>query len=93
MLGKGMTIMRILAAIKTGFAAALVAVALILGSNPALADFEDGWKAYQKGDFATALSNWRGLAEQGDARAQFNLGNMYDEGRGVEENRQTALEW
>ncbi|WP_429952364.1 tetratricopeptide repeat protein [Aeromonas veronii] len=32
-------------------------------------------------------------AEQGDSDAQFNLGSIYDEGKGVEQNDSTAIEW
>ena len=47
------------------------------------ADFNKGLAAANIGDFATALREWRPLAEQGDAGAQFNLGLMYNEGQGV----------
>ena len=52
---------------------------------PALvqADFQAGVDAYNQGDYATALKEWRPLAEQGDVDAQFNLGVMYDMGHGV----------
>ena len=33
------------------------------------------------------------LAEQGDATAQYNLGNMYDSGRVVPENDAEAVRW
>ncbi len=33
--------------------------------------------------YATALREFRGLAEQGNASAQFNLGVMYGKGHGV----------
>ncbi len=62
-------------------------------STPALADFEAGWGAYQQGDFATALAVWRPLAEAGEARAQFNLGIMFDQGRGVARDRESAIGW
>ena len=39
--------------------------------------FEDGWAAYNRKDYATALSLWRPLAAQGNAWAQFNLGAIY----------------
>lgn len=56
------------------------AVGLVLGIAPVtvLADFESGWEAYQNGDFATAISAWSPLAEAGDARAQYNIGTLYD---------------
>ena len=63
-------------------------------SHAAIAgDFEDGFAAAQKGDFATALRLWTPLAEQGDAFAQYNLGNMYDNGQGVAQDYKTAVKW
>ena len=32
-------------------------------------------------------------AKGGDAKAQFNLGSMYDQGRGVAKNERKAVEW
>ena len=62
--------------------------------NPAFsADFQKGLTAAQSGDFATALREFRPLAEQGDAIAQYNLGNMYSNGWGVPQNRKTAVRW
>ena len=62
----------------------LMAVSVIvLAGSVARADFESGWYAYQQGNFGGALKEWRPLAESGDPRAQFNLGAMYDEGKGV----------
>ena len=51
-------------------------IAVLLGSVgvSASADFEKGLTAAQSGDFATALREWKPLAEQGDAAAQSNLG-------------------
>ena len=46
-------------------------------------DFDKGLLAAQRGDFATALEEWRPLAEEGGAAAQFNLGLMYYKGYGV----------
>jgi TPR repeat protein len=46
-------------------------------------DFAVGFEAYEAGDFATALREWIPLAEQGDALAQYNLGQMYRNGSGV----------
>jgi len=37
------------------------------------ADFQKGQTAYQDGGFATALREWKPLAEQGYAPAQKNL--------------------
>lgn len=49
----------------------------------AFAGYDEGVAAVQKGDSATALHEWKPLAEQGDARAQFQLGWMYENGTGV----------
>jgi hypothetical protein len=50
----------------------------------------DGVAAYRAGDYATAFALWEPLAEAGDARAQFHLGALYYEGRGVARNTATA---
>lgn len=47
---------------------------------------DQGAKAIDQGDFATALSLLRPIAEQGYAGAQDKLGDMYDAGQGVPEN-------
>jgi len=53
-------------------------------SHAAIAgDVEDGLAAAKKGDFATALRLWKPLAEQGNARAQNNLGFMYANRGGI----------
>ncbi len=46
-----------------------------------------------KGDYATALKEWRPLAEQGDAEAQCNLGYMYKGGKGVPQDDAEAARW
>ena len=43
--------------------------------------------------FATALREWTPLAEQGDAKSQYNLGVMYNKGKGVPQNYKTAVKW
>ena len=55
--------------------------------------FDEAVAAYKLGDFATALRGFRSYAAQGDASAQFNLGLMYDNGKGVPENDAEALRW
>ena len=52
----------------------LPTIFILLICTPALADFDKGWEAYYNGDYATALKEFKPLAEQGDAKAQFNLG-------------------
>ena len=56
-------------------------------------DYEEGLKAYRSNDFATALKEWRPLAEQGNAKAQVNLGYMYDKRKGVTQDYAEAVKW
>ena len=55
--------------------------------------FEDGQAAYMRDDYAQALRLWGQLADQGDARAQFNVGKMYYIGQGVPRDYAKADEW
>jgi TPR repeat protein len=71
----------------------VVVVALLFSAGSAWADFFYGWAAYERGDYVTALKEWRPLAEQGDAATQHNLGLMYANGEGVPENDVKAVEW
>ncbi len=66
----------------------------IVFTMPAVgADFQKGMDAYDKGDFAAALVEWRALAKQGDAEAQSWLGLMYRLGQGVDKDDEKAAEW
>jgi TPR repeat protein len=56
-------------------------------------DFDAGVTAYEAGDYARALREWRPLAEQGDMKAQFNLGRMYHAGNGVPQDYITTVAW
>jgi hypothetical protein len=73
----------------------LVGFALLLLSSIEgwSADLTKGMDAAQRGDYATALREWKPLAEQGNTRARFYLGVMYDKGRGVPQDYKTALKW
>ncbi len=61
---------------------AIIAVLLLaaLAGSAVAGPFEDAVSARERGDYATALREFRVLAEQGDADAQYNLGFMYSEG-------------
>ena len=73
--------------------ASLLGMALILGSAPAAADVKAGVDAWGRGDYQTAISEWRGPADNGDADAQFNLGQAYKLGRGVPQDLVQAEKW
>ena len=73
--------------------AILLAVSMTLSSPVAAQDFQKGFAAYQAGDFATALQEWTPLAEQGNSTAQYALGVMYGNGRGVPQDYAEAVKW
>jgi hypothetical protein len=52
-----------------------------------------GIDAWQRADYPGAVAIWRPIAEAGDADAQFNLGQAYRLGRGVELNLAAAKIW
>ena len=64
-----------------------------LFSFSVFADFQAGKDAYVRGDFQTALKNWKPLAEQGNIEAQINLGVMYYKGVGVTQDNKEAVKW
>jgi TPR repeat protein len=73
-------------------------IALVLSivclAVPTWADFfECHMTLHFRGDFATALREWRPLAEQGDADDQFKLGVLYDNGCGVPQDYGQARQW
>ena len=71
---------------------ALLAAALMLPVM-ASADVRSGVAAWEAGNYAAAVREWRPLAVAGDADAQFNLGQAYKLGRGVEQDLAQAAEW
>jgi uncharacterized protein len=73
----------------------LVILTGLIGSAGAVwaDDFDKGWAAYKSGDFATAMKEWKPLAEQGNADAQNNLGFMYRNGEGVTQDYAEAVKW
>jgi uncharacterized protein len=66
---------------------------LLVGTPAFSADFQKGLTAAKRGDFATALREWKPLAEQGDASAQQKMGWIYAHGRGVPKDYKTAVKW
>lgn len=54
---------------------------------------EDGYVAYDAGDFARAKDIFLSLAEVGDAKAMNAIGILYDEGKAYSKDRKTACDW
>jgi TPR repeat protein len=50
-------------------------------------------KAYIHRDYSRAVEELRDLAERGEARAQYDLGLLYDKGQGVPQNDKEAFHW
>jgi uncharacterized protein len=71
---------------------ALLMLVAIVGAAGA-GRLEDATAAFERRDFATALRLLRPLADQGNAVAQFILGVMYDNGKGVPQNDAEAMNW
>lgn len=72
---------------------ASAAAALALGGSSALADVKAGVDAWQAGNYAAAVKEWRPLADKGEKDAQFNLGQAYKIGRGVPMDLRIAQTW
>jgi TPR repeat protein len=72
----------------------LLALAIMISAVPANAGaFEDDKAAIGRGDYGTVLQHLEPLADQGNADAQFNLGLMYRDGRGVPQDDAAAYMW
>ena len=69
---------------------------LSLISTPCFSEggYKEGWAAYNKGDYATAMKLYRKGAEEGEQKAQYYLGLMYLNGVGISEpNKEEAVKW
>jgi TPR repeat protein len=64
---------------------------LLAWTEVACATFEVGLRAYQRGDFESAMKEFRDAAAAGDTRSMTLLGYMYSEGEGVEVDYGEAL--
>ena len=58
-----------------------------------MADYDDGYAAYERGDYTAALREWLPLAEAGNANAQHNPSVMYRTGQGVPQDDAEAVRW
>ncbi len=71
----------------------LLCAGLALTVLPAVAGFDEAAAAFAAGDYAKALQESRPLAEKGDARSQYALGVLYENGYGVEKDLKQAAAW
>lgn len=68
-------------------------IALLLPAITANADFATAMKAYEAGNYETAIEELLPLAKQGNAAAQYQMGLIYNNGDGVPQNYRDALVW
>jgi hypothetical protein len=73
--------------------AAVFAVLMSIGSMPSWADYQSGVAAFERGNYESARKILAPLARDGDGNAQYYLGLMYSEGRGVTRDTGAAMEW
>ena len=83
---------------KTLLTTALLGASIFFFQSTAWADtleqqFQQGLTAYEQSNYQTAFKLWLPLAEQGNAKAQYNLGVMYGNGRGVKQDYFKAVNW
>lgn len=69
--------------------AGMVTLSIGCASDP----YQNGFKAYRSGDYATAKQELTSLAEAGDSEAQLHLGMMYRDGQGVLPDHREAEKW
>jgi len=71
----------------------ILAAALGFAPLGALADYDEGLRAYRIRDYTVALREFKVAGERGHAEAQYYLGNMYVRGMGVNQNDKEAMRW
>lgn len=72
---------------------AFFAVLMLGVAAPAAAGPNEALAAYKKGDYKTALAEWRDLADLGIVRAQYYVGTMYLNGQGTKTDPDTGAKY
>lgn len=73
--------------------AAILASLLLHLVNASACEDRRADKAYLRGDYDKAVTDIEFLANGGEARAQYDLGLLYDQGQGVPQNDARAMHW
>jgi TPR repeat protein len=60
---------------------------------PLRADVAAGMRAFRNKDYTTAFNEWKAAAEEGQPEAEFDLGVLYAQGRGVKRDLTLAEQW
>ncbi len=74
-------------------AVTLLAISAILCCNVAVAGLPEGYEALIRKDYATAIREYRPLAERGNAEAQYRIGRMYEFGQGYPQDKAQGIVW
>ena len=67
----------------------------LLSAGPVWAEgeWDQARSAHERGDHAAEVAIIRPMAEKGYAFAQFNMGVLYDQGKGVPQDNALAIQW
>jgi len=71
----------------------LLAISAILCCSVAVAGLKEGYEALSRQDYATAIKEYRPLAERGNAEAQYRIGRMYEFGKGYPKDQAQGIAW
>jgi TPR repeat protein len=69
----------------------ILAALAVMATGAIASPFDDGASAWKRGDYRTAMNDWRGMTN--DATVQNNFGIMYMDGKGVPRSYATAMQW
>ena len=78
---------------KSALIGAVTATWLVGTAGAHAGPWEDGMVAYNRGDYLPAIRLFRPLAEQGNPKAQNQIGVMYRKGEGVQPSPARAFMW
>ena len=78
---------------KSALAATAAGMLLFGGAHALAGPWEDGMVAYNRGDYLPAIRLFRPLAEQGNPKAQTQIGTMYRKGEGTTASLTRAFMW
>ena len=77
---------------KTSLILFVLLITLFMGATGFTANFQKGMNAAKRGDYETAIREWKPLAERGDVKASYYMGRIYRLGKGVPKDYERAFE-
>jgi TPR repeat protein len=75
------------------FKSVLLFLLMVVLTGSSYASLSKAYDAYSGGNYVKAFELIEPMAKQGDARAQFRLGHLYDAGKGVSKDHEKAYKW